>query len=137
MVILVNSTISYIPHICSRILCAHNLIMRILLIMHVGISPAFVYCMLGNHCVLSVMLRSITRNQTIFPSLHNLVDNVNGRNSLITVRTVHNGSLDFIIQFFMPRMIEMSRILLPEQFVGNSNFQLFVFIPVNASVRNA
>ncbi len=35
------------PHVCSRILCAHNLIMRTLLIMHVGVSPAFVYCMLA------------------------------------------------------------------------------------------
>ncbi len=35
------------PHVCSRIVCAHNLIMRILLIMHVGVSPAFVYCMLA------------------------------------------------------------------------------------------
>jgi hypothetical protein len=34
------------PLVCSRILCAHNLIMRILLIMHVVVSPAFVYCML-------------------------------------------------------------------------------------------
>ena len=31
------------PHECSRILCAHNLIMRILLILHAGVSPAFLF----------------------------------------------------------------------------------------------
>ncbi len=29
------------PHECSCILCAHNLIMRILLRLHAGVSPAF------------------------------------------------------------------------------------------------
>ncbi len=83
------------------------------------------------------MLRSITRDQTIFPSLQSLVDNVDGRNSLITVRTEHNAPPDFVIQFFVPCLTEMSKILLPEQFASNSNFQLFVFIPLNASVSDA
>ncbi len=83
------------------------------------------------------MLRSITRDKTIFLSLQSIVNNVNGRYGLITVRTVYNASLDFVIQFFVPCTMDISRILLPEQFVGNANFQLFVFIPVNASVRDA
>ena len=69
--------------------------------------------------------------------LTSIVNNVNGRKSLITIRTVHNASFDFVIKFFVPSMTEISRIRLLEQFVGTANFQMFIVTPDNAFVCDA
>ncbi len=80
------------------------------------------------------MLYSVIWDKSVSPSLERVVDNINCGNGLATLRTVHNVSFNFVAQFFVPCMSNVTFFFIFQQVVSNVNFQFLILILVDTSV---
>ncbi len=80
------------------------------------------------------MLCSFTWENSVSPSLERVSDYINCGHSLVTFSTVHNISINFVIQFFVPCTSKINFFFFFEQVVGNVNFQFLISILVDTSV---